>query len=622
MAGFRPSQVVIGIAGELVKGFTTAHSQERPRPDAPITEAELQKLIEGVQREALREAERSITWETGLRERRRPARPCRGRRRLDRRLCGDQPDRLPGPPRQDRDLRRVRAAGPPRGAPERRGEARPRARRGRGGAVRRGARAQQRPGSPGRRAVHRRRRRHDRRRARPAGRDRGDADVRAGRAGVHEVDRRSPGAAVPAGRGAQGGLRAGDRRATARQTSGRSSPTTSRSGRPAWSSSWRSSRRATSCPAGSTCAAAARGCRRSATRSRTSQFARRLPFARPPEVTIMAPDQVETIVDETKLLVDQQDVTPMGLAYQAIELGTSTGPLDAALRRVVQADADLTMTAIVYLDVDDEITSAAARIRALTDERIVLVLPLGSRLATSRINFRLLAREAETRGKRIEIVTSDASARALAASAGLPTHLSVAALEGRPAAAARPGRGRACAARPTRRPTLADAGHPAAGGASRRGAAGRPPPTAPRRVRSSPRSCCSSPWSRPAGTAAFLLLPSAEIVLTPASDPVGPLELERDRPGRRHAAGSGRTSSCRPTGSPSTWSLRHLPCHRAQGDRDGRDRRGDLLQPRTPARRTRSRPGPSSGPSRHRVPDPGRGPAPARPDRDRQQRRS
>src|SRR6266550_9536688 len=66
MAGFRPTQVVIGIAGELVKGFTTTHSQERKKPDVPITEAELQKLIDGVQREALREAERSITWETGL----------------------------------------------------------------------------------------------------------------------------------------------------------------------------------------------------------------------------------------------------------------------------------------------------------------------------------------------------------------------------------------------------------------------------------------------------------------------------------------------------------------------------------------------------------------------------
>ena len=66
MAGFRPTQVVIGIAGELVKGFTTTSSQERKKPDQPITEAELQKLIDAVQQEALREAERAITWETGL----------------------------------------------------------------------------------------------------------------------------------------------------------------------------------------------------------------------------------------------------------------------------------------------------------------------------------------------------------------------------------------------------------------------------------------------------------------------------------------------------------------------------------------------------------------------------
>src|SRR3954453_6327171 len=66
MAGFRPSQVVIGIAGELVKGFTTTHSHERKRPDQPITEAELSKLIDAVQRDALREAERSITWEAAV----------------------------------------------------------------------------------------------------------------------------------------------------------------------------------------------------------------------------------------------------------------------------------------------------------------------------------------------------------------------------------------------------------------------------------------------------------------------------------------------------------------------------------------------------------------------------
>ena len=66
-------------------------------------------------------------------------------------------------------------------------------------------------------------------------------------------------------------------------------------------------------------------------------FWKRLPFARPPEVTVMAPDQIETISDATSLLVDQQDVTPLGLAYQAIELQTTEDALDAALRRVLRA---------------------------------------------------------------------------------------------------------------------------------------------------------------------------------------------------------------------------------------------------------------------------------------------
>ena len=82
---------------------------------------------------------------------------------------------------------------------------------------------------------------------------------------------------------------------------------------------------------------------------------------------------------------------------------------------------------LVYLDVDDEITSVAARIRAAEGDAVTLVLPFGSRLATSRINFRLLAREATERGKRIELITADASARSLAGAAGLTVHPSVAA---------------------------------------------------------------------------------------------------------------------------------------------------------------------------------------------------
>ena len=80
---------------------------------------------------------------------------------------------------------------------------------------------------------------------------------------------------------------------------------------------------------------------------------------------------------------------------------------------------------ILYLDVDDEITSAAARVRAVAGGRVAVVLPYGSRVATSRINFRLLARDALTHEKRLSVIATDSATRALAASAGLPVFASV-----------------------------------------------------------------------------------------------------------------------------------------------------------------------------------------------------
>ena len=85
---------------------------------------------------------------------------------------------------------------------------------------------------------------------------------------------------------------------------------------------------------------------------------------------------------------------------------------------------------ILYVDVDDEITSAAARIRRSEGSRVVLVLPYGSKVATSRINFRLLARDALIHEKRLSIVAPDGATRALAASAGLPVFATVAEYEG------------------------------------------------------------------------------------------------------------------------------------------------------------------------------------------------
>jgi hypothetical protein len=87
--------------------------------------------------------------------------------------------------------------------------------------------------------------------------------------------------------------------------------------------------------------------------------------------------------------------------------------------------AERPMAAVIYLDVEDEITSAAARIRTTGERRLAIVLPAGSRVSTSRINFRLLAREATSHGRDLAIVAPEASARALAASAGIPVFASV-----------------------------------------------------------------------------------------------------------------------------------------------------------------------------------------------------
>jgi hypothetical protein len=93
----------------------------------------------------------------------------------------------------------------------------------------------------------------------------------------------------------------------------------------------------------------------------------------------------------------------------------------------------------IYLDVDDEITSAASRIRSSESTKVALVVPYGSRISTSRMNFRLLSREAVINNRRLSIVAGDPATRALAASAGLPVFATVpeyeSALAGPPAAA-------------------------------------------------------------------------------------------------------------------------------------------------------------------------------------------
>jgi hypothetical protein len=243
---------------------------------------------------------------------------------------------------------------------------------------------------------------------------------------------------------------------------------------------------------------------------------------------------------------------------------------------------------VLYLDVDDEITSAAARIRRVEGDRVVLVLPYGSRVATSRINFRLLARDALTHEKRLSIVAPDGATRALAASAGLPVFASVAEYEGSLEDGDRAGAGRAAAAagaaaaaaagaagggsgpdddaepdvtvqdaatEPVQEPDAADptivmavpAAAAAAASGSPAGGMARPitapKPAAEPVVRPAPSiPVIGSTRSIPrvpllvgtavvalallvAGVGAYVLLPSASVVVTPREQPVGPQTL-------------------------------------------------------------------------------------------------
>jgi cell division protein FtsA len=336
MAGFRPEQVVIGIAGELVKGFTTVFDQQRLKPDQPISQAELGKLIENVQRQAMREAERSVTWETGLQS-------------VDVRLVhaaivGAWIDGYAVTNPIGFQGRNVRIAIFDAFAP----------------LVHLGAlqavaaklhmeliAVVAEPYAVARVL--------DSEQVRAAGAlfvdvGGGTTDVALVRQGGIEGTRmfalggraftksiadrlelpfpRAEALKVDYARGI-----AGDRAADVREivdddvavwAAGVELVMEELSGGDLLPG------RVYLCGGGSRLPEIREALADAA-------FVRRLPFARQPEVTILSPEQIETIRDETRLLEDQQDVTPMGLAFQAIELGSSSNPLDASLRRVVRA---------------------------------------------------------------------------------------------------------------------------------------------------------------------------------------------------------------------------------------------------------------------------------------------
>jgi cell division protein FtsA len=68
MSGVVAKDVVIGIAGELVKGASTTVRYKRSKPSDPIDMTELRRILDRVQYRAFERAREQLTWETGMKE--------------------------------------------------------------------------------------------------------------------------------------------------------------------------------------------------------------------------------------------------------------------------------------------------------------------------------------------------------------------------------------------------------------------------------------------------------------------------------------------------------------------------------------------------------------------------
>jgi cell division protein FtsA len=66
-------------------------------------------------------------------------------------------------------------------------------------------------------------------------------------------------------------------------------------------------------------------------------WAEKLPFGRRPTVKPLRPADLRGIYDSTGLLLDQQDITPMGLAFHAIQQEVEEGILSRSMRKVIKA---------------------------------------------------------------------------------------------------------------------------------------------------------------------------------------------------------------------------------------------------------------------------------------------
>src|SRR3982751_3329411 len=74
---------------------------------------------------------------------------------------------------------------------------------------------------------------------------------------------------------------------------------------------------------------------------------------------------------------------------------------------------------VIYVDVDDEITSIIDKVDNSAHKVVALVLPKRAASLQSIVNMKLLKRSADTAGKNVVLITSEGALMPLAGAAGL-----------------------------------------------------------------------------------------------------------------------------------------------------------------------------------------------------------
>src|SRR5205823_1275664 len=89
-----------------------------------------------------------------------------------------------------------------------------------------------------------------------------------------------------------------------------------------------------------------------------------------------------------------------------------------------------TLAKLLYVEADEEITDLVDRLRDLSlEDEVTFVVPERARALQSAMSFRLLKRYADSYGKRVNLVSSDARLQAMSLEAGFAAYPSLAAYD-------------------------------------------------------------------------------------------------------------------------------------------------------------------------------------------------